>query len=120
MAYKGVIKRGDVIIVALPNVGGSVQSGTRACVVVQNDVGNHYAPTIEVVAFTKVIKNAHQPTHGIVRKSALNGLELDSMLLCEQIITVPKTAVHKRLGQLNCSDTNVLNDCLLASLGLLK
>lgn len=89
----------DVIFGEFPDVGGSKQSGYRPAIVLQNSIGNRYAPTLIVLPLTKKIKNIEQPTHLLIESNEYNGLAYNSMLLAEQITTIDKTKV-KKIGRI--------------------
>lgn len=95
------IKHGDILWVDLGKTQKGIQGGTRPVVVIQNDVGNYFAPTIIIVPLTKQIKKINQPTHCIIYKSKENGLLFNSMVLGEQIRIVSKSVVKHKLGSLN-------------------
>ena len=94
----------DVIMCDLPEGIESVQSGYRPAIVLQNEIGNRFSPTLIVVPLTKKIKNLNQPTHLFIQKDENNKLDHDSMLLAEQIVTVSKNGA-KRIGKI--SDRNL-------------
>ncbi len=112
------IKRLNIMLVDLPDVGGSVQSGTRACIIVQNDTGNFFAPTCIVIPFTSELKKIDQPTHVVIPKSKYNNLHKDSMLLFEQPITVGKKRVRQYIGSIESKYNNQINTALKISLGI--
>lgn len=113
------IKRGEVYYADLSPVVGSEQGGVRPVLVLQNDVGNRYAPTVIVAAITSQISKAKLPTH-IELDSTTYGLPKDSIILCEQLRTLDK----RRLGQLVCVlPTNLMreiNRALSLSLGMFE
>lgn len=90
----------DVIFGDFPDVDGSKQSGYRPAIVMQNNIGNKFSPTLIVLPLTKKIKNVEQPTHTVIQKDIDNGLSYDSMLLAEQITTIDKTKV-KKVGKIS-------------------
>ena len=103
-----MFKKYDVVFEEeLSNKDGSVQSGFRPSVVIQNDIGNKYSPTLIVLPLTSKIKNLRQATHLLIKSDAENGLTRDSMLLAEQVTTVSKEKI-KRIGRI--SDKGVQND----------
>uniref|UniRef100_UPI00345F719E type II toxin-antitoxin system PemK/MazF family toxin n=1 Tax=Lacrimispora sp. TaxID=2719234 RepID=UPI00345F719E len=73
----------------------SIQSGYRPCLVISNNVGNKFSPTLLVIPLSSQLKNVNQPTHTIIRCDANNGLTSDSMLLAEQITTISKSKSRK-------------------------
>ena len=85
----------DVIFGEFPDSDGSVQSGYRPGVVIQNNIGNKYSPTLIAIPLTKKIKNVEQATHLVIEKNPENGLNVNSMLLAEQIATIDKSKVRK-------------------------
>lgn len=112
-----LIKRGDIFYADLSPVIGSEQGGVRPVVVIQNDVGNKYSPTVIVAAITSKINKAKLPTH--VEISAKKyGLLKDSVILLEQIRTIDKKRLKEKAGLLD-DDLNIkINDALQISLGL--
>lgn len=112
------IKRGDVLLVNLPydKMGGSVQGGTRYCIVVSNNSGNKYSPILEVIPLTSSQTKRLLPTHLWIKGF---GLPKDSLVLAEQITTISKIKVIKKVGQVN--DEKVMkeiNKRICISLGL--
>ena len=85
----------DVIFGEFPDVDGSTQSGYRPAIVMQNNIGNKYSPTLIVLPLTKKIKNIEQPTLLLIENDSVNGLAFNSMLLAEQITTIDKSKVKK-------------------------
>jgi len=115
---KVIVKRGDIFYADLSPVIGSEQGGIRPVLVVQNDVGNKYSPTIIVSAITSQINKAKLPTH--VEINALEyGLTKDSVLLLEQIRTIDKRRLREKLGHLDEEMMNKVDDALLISFGLI-
>lgn len=113
-----IVKRGDIFYADLSPVIGSEQGGIRPVLVVQNDVGNKYSPTIIVSAITSQINKAKLPTH--VEINALEyGLTKDSVLLLEQIRTIDKRRLREKLGHLDEEMMNKVDDALLISFGLI-
>lgn len=81
----------DVIFAEFPERNGSIQSGYRPGIVIQNDIGNKYSPTLIALPLTKKLKNMEQATHLLIEKNSDNGLSVDSMLLAEQVATIDKS-----------------------------
>lgn len=108
------IKRGDVLIAELPHYPGSVQSGNRPVVVIQNDVGNHYSNTIIVVPATTAPKK-YMPTH--VKVYTNDGFLYDSTVLCEHILTIDKSVVFDKIGSVPVDTMRKINIATLVSLG---
>lgn len=111
------IKRGDVFFADLSPVRGSEQGGQRPVLIIQNNIGNKYSPTVIVAAITAKIAKAKLPTHVEVGASQV-GLLKDSVVLLEQVRTIDKTRLIQKLGQLeNCVMLRV-DKALVISLGL--
>ena len=91
------IKRGELYYADLSPVVGSEQGGIRPVLVVQNDVGNKYSPTVIAAAVTSKINKAKLPTH-IELPSNVYGLQRDSVILLEQIRTLDKRRLKERIG----------------------
>lgn len=113
-----IIKRGDIFYADLSPVIGSEQGGVRPVLVVQNDIGNRYSPTIIVVAITSQINKAKLPTH-VEIKSNDYGLPKDSVLLLEQIRTIDKRRLEEKIGHVTEDIMDKVNEALLVSLGLI-
>ena len=94
------IKRGDIYYADLSPVIGSEQGGIRPVVIVQNDVGNKYSPTVIAAAITSKINKAKLPTH-IEIDAETFGLPKDSVILAEQVRTIDKKRLRERIGHLN-------------------
>ena len=111
-----MIKRGELYYADLSPVVGSEQGGIRPVLVVQNDVGNKYSPTVIAAAVTSKIDKARLPTH--IELSACEfGLAKDSVVLLEQIRTLDKRRLKDRIGQLSPKTMQRVNRALLISLG---
>ncbi len=114
-----MIKRGELYYADLSPVVGSEQGGVRPVLVVQNDVGNRYSPTVIAAAITSQINKAKLPTH--IELSAVDyGLSKDSVVLLEQIRTLDKKRLKERIGELPTSTMERVNTALLISLGFLE
>lgn len=85
----------DVIFGKFPDMDGSVQSGYRPGIVIQNNLGNKYSPTLIVMPLTSKLKNIEQATHLLIKSDIDNGLKVDSILLAEQIATIDKKKAKK-------------------------
>ena len=111
-----IIKRGDIFFANLSPVVGSEQGGVRPVLVVQNDVGNKYSPTVIVAAITSKLNKAKLPTH-IELAGVTYGLEKDSVVLLEQIRTLDKARLLEKIG--NASEKlSEIDYALAISLGL--
>ena len=113
------VKRGELYYADLSPVVGSEQGGIRPVLVVQNDVGNKYSPTVIAAAVTSQINKAKLPTH--IELSAIDyGLSKDSVVLLEQIRTLDKKRLKERIGELPTSTMERVNTALLISLGFME
>ena len=117
MLNLGRIRRGDIFIADLGSDSnmGNEQKGTRPAVVIQNDKGNNYSPTVIVAAITSKIKKIDLPTH--VEISRID-LDKDSIVLLEQIRTLDKRKLKERKGHLDYIELMRLNEALRISVGL--
>lgn len=113
-----IVKRGDVYYADLSPVIGSEQGGVRPVLVIQNDIGNKYSPTIIVAAITSQINKAKLPTH-IEISSSDYGLPKDSVVLLEQIRTIDKKRLREKVGHFDDDMMNKVDDCLKISIGLI-
>lgn len=114
-----IIKRGDVYFADLSPVRGSEQGGQRPVLIVQNNVGNKYSPTVIIAAITAKIAKAKLPTHVEVEASKV-GLIKDSVILLEQVRTIDKSRLIQKLGQLENDVMVEVNRALAISLGLFE
>ena len=96
------------------NTVNSEQGGIRPVIVIQNDIGNKYSPTLIVLPITSEIKKENMPTHCILHKSIKNGLKVDSMVLAEQIRVIDKIRILDYIGHLDNANeqNNVINSYL--------
>lgn len=111
-----LVKRGELYYADLSPVVGSEQGGIRPVLVVQNDVGNKFSPTVIAAAVTSQISKAKLPTH-IELSAKQYGLPKDSVVLLEQIRTLDKRRLKERIGQIDIERMNKINQALLVSLG---
>ncbi|CDB24957.1 putative uncharacterized protein [Firmicutes bacterium CAG:552] len=109
-------KRGEIYYADLSPVVGSEQGGVRPVLIVQNDVGNKYSPTVIVAAVTSRLTKARLPTHIELHKGSF-GLQKDSVILLEQIRTLDKRRLKERLGMLTDDYMISVDKALLISLG---
>ena len=109
------VKRGELYYADLSPVVGSEQGGIRPVLVVQNDVGNKYSPTIIAAAVTSKINKAKLPTH--IELPSAYGLAKDSVILLEQIRTLDKRRLKERIGELPPATMLQVNRAILISLG---
>lgn len=111
-----MIKRGELYYADLSPVVGSEQGGVRPVLVVQNDVGNKYSPTVIAAAVTSRINKAKLPTH-IELGAKEYGLPKDSVVLLEQIRTLDKCRLKDRIGEIPTDVMIKVNRALMISLG---
>jgi mRNA interferase MazF len=114
-----MVKRGEIYYADLSPAVGSEQGGIRPVLIVQNDIGNKYSPTVIVAAITTQINKAKLPTH-IEVIAPDYGLVKDSVILLEQIRTLDKKRLQQRLGQIDDQMMEQINQALLISLGLIE
>ena len=112
-----IVKKGDLFFADLSPVVGSEQGGVRPVLVVQNDVGNKYSPTIIVAAVTSQTGKAKLPTH-VELKATQGGLSKNSVVLLEQLRTIDKQRLKERIGSLSDSQQPVVDEALGVSLGI--
>lgn len=111
------IQRGDIYFAELNDGIGSEQSGNRPVVIIQNNLGNTFSPTVIVAAITGKRKSkANLPTH--CELSKIKNLKLNSMALAEQILTLDKSRLSNYVGSLNEDDLEKLSQALSISLAL--
>ncbi|MEG2174737.1 MAG: type II toxin-antitoxin system PemK/MazF family toxin [Oscillospiraceae bacterium] len=111
------VKRGDIYYADLSPVVGSEQGGVRPVLIVQNDVGNRYSPTVIAAAITSQRDKAKLPTH-IELSPQDCGLSRDSIVLLEQIRTIDKRRLKERMGRLDDTAMHQINHALEVSFGL--
>jgi len=111
-----MIMRGDLFSACLDPVVGSEQGGIRPVLVVQNDVGNRYSPTVIVLAVTGQINKSRLPTHVPVAAPG-TGLQKDSVVLAEQIRTLDKRRLREKIGSLKPEVMRQVTDAMMISLG---
>ncbi|HHV18290.1 MAG TPA: type II toxin-antitoxin system PemK/MazF family toxin [Thermoanaerobacterales bacterium] len=112
-----LVRRGDIFYADLNPVVGSEQGGIRPVLVVQNDVGNKYSPTVIIAAITSQIDKAKLPTH-IELQSEDYGLEKDSVILLEQLRTIDKRRLKEKITILDQDTMVKVDEALKVSLGL--
>lgn len=111
------IRRGDIYYADLSPVVGSEQGGIRPVLIVQNDVGNKYSPTVIAAAITSQQFKTKLPTH-ISVDAAVCGLSKDSVVLLEQIRTLDKKRLREKMGNLPDTDMTKIDRALSVSIGL--
>ena len=111
------VKRGDIFYADLSPVVGSEQGGIRPVLIVQNDVGNRYSPTVIAAAITSQTEKSRLPTH--IRLSPPDcGLARDSVVLLEQIRTLDKRRLRECMGRLGDSTMDKVDRAISISFGL--
>ena len=111
------VKRGDIYYADLSPVIGSEQGGIRPVLVIQNDIGNKYSPTVIVAAITSQINKAKLPTH-IEIPGNPHGLGKDSVILLEQIRTIDKKRLKEKTGHAGGIMCENIDKAIKISLGL--
>jgi len=111
------VKRGEIYYADLSPVVGSEQGGVRPVLIVQNDVGNKFSPTVIAAAITSQKEKSRLPTH-IGLPSVDCGLSRDSVVLLEQIRTIDKKRLKERMGLLDETSMDEINKALSISFGL--
>ncbi len=111
------VKRGDIYYADLSPVVGSEQGGLRPVLIIQNDIGNRYSPTVIAAAITSRLSKTRLPTHiDIFAERA--GLSKDSVILLEQIRTIDKRRLKEKMGHLDDDTMQVVNRAISISFGL--
>ena len=111
------VKRGDIFYADLRPVVGSEQGGIRPVLIVQNDIGNQFSPTVIAAAITSRTDKTPLPTHILV-DAKQSGLQQDSIVLLEQVRTLDKRRLRTRMGALNEKDMQRIDSAIFVSLGL--
>ena len=111
------IKRGEIYYADLSPVIGSEQGGIRPVLIVQNDVGNKYSPTVIAAAITSQKDKTKLPTH-ITVEAENCGLAKDSIVLLEQVRTIDKKRLKEKMGSLDNAAMNKVDKALTVSFGL--
>lgn len=112
------VRRGYVFYADLSPVIGSEQGGVRPVLVVQNDVGNKYSPTVIVAAITSHIEKAKLPTH-VEITAREHGFGRDSVILLEQLRTIDKQRLQQKVTELDDRTMSRVDEALKISLGLI-
>ncbi|MDD3393212.1 MAG: type II toxin-antitoxin system PemK/MazF family toxin [Clostridia bacterium] len=112
-----IVRRGDIFFADLSPVVGSEQGGIRPVLIIQNDVGNKYSPTIICAAITSQMNKAKLPTH-IPLSAVAYGLPKDSVILLEQVRTIDKQRLKEKVCHLDAEIMHRVDQSLLISLSL--
>ncbi len=110
------IRRCDIFYADLSPVVGSEQGGIRPVLIVQNNIGNKYSPTVIAAAITSQTSKARLPTH--IEVLASSGLAKDSVILLEQIRTLDKRRLKDKMGHLDEKTMSKVNEAINVSFGL--
>ena len=113
------IKRGDIYYADLSPVVGSEQGGLRPVLIVQNDVGNRYSPTVIAAAITSKMGKTRLPTHIDIYAREV-GLAKDSVILLEQVRTLDKRRLREKMGHLEENVMQRVNEAISVSFGLVS
>ncbi len=111
------VKRGDIYYADLSPVVGSEQGGLRPVLIVQNDIGNRYSPTVIAAAITSRLGKTRMPTHIDIHAERV-GLAKDSVILLEQIRTLDKRRLKEKMGHLDDDMMTAVNSAIAVSFGL--
>lgn len=111
------IRRGDIFYADLSPVVGSEQGGLRPVLIIQNDVGNRYSPTVIAAAITSRMGKTRLPTHIDIHAERV-GLAKDSVILLEQIRTLDKRRLKEKMGHLDAAVMTRVNNAIAVSFGL--
>ena len=111
------VHRGEIYYADLSPVVGSEQGGLRPVLIVKNDIGNRYSPTVIAAAITSRLEKPKMPTH-IKVGGGCCGLTRDSIVLLEQIRTLDKRRLKERMGELDNAVMSAVDTALSVSMGL--
>ncbi len=111
------VKRGEIYYADLSPVVGSEQGGVRPVLIIQNDVGNKFSPTVIAAAITSQQDKARLPTHISVEAEG-SGLQKNSIVLLEQVRTIDKRRLKEKMGILDVSMMDKVDRALSVSFGL--
>ena len=112
-----MISRGELYSADLDPVVGSEQGGLRPVLIVQNDVGNRYSPTVIVLAVSSQLQKVRLPTH-VLLSAGNSGLVRDSVVLAEQLRTLDKRRLRERIGALSPEQMEQVSAALRVSLSI--
>lgn len=111
------VKRGEIYYADLSPVIGSEQGGIRPVLIIQNDIGNRYSPTVIAAAITSQHEKAKLPTH-ISIEAENSGLQKNSIVLLEQVRTIDKKRLKEKMGNLDLLSMDKVDRALSVSFGL--
>ena len=112
------VKRGDIYYADLSPVVGSEQGGVRPVLIIQNDTGNRYSPTVIAAAITSQTGKARLPTHIDLPVAENCGLSRDSIILLEQVRTLDKKRLRERMGHVEERVMEKVDLAIAVSFGL--
>ena len=110
------IKKGDIFYADLTPVVGSEQGGIRPVLIIQNNIGNRYSPTVIAAAITSQTGKHTLPTH--VALDGINGLRRDSTILLEQIRTIDRSRLREYIGRIGSETMQTVDQALAVSFGM--
>ena len=110
------VRRGDIFYADLSPVIGSEQGGLRPVLIVQNDVGNRYSPTVIAAAITSQVNKSKLPTH--IELNERYGLSKESVILLEQVRTIDKARLREKMGHIDNQTMDMVNKAISVSFGL--
>jgi len=113
-----IIKKGDIVITTIKSNGGSAQNGLRPVMIIQNDTGNNQSGTTIVAAITSKNKRVFFPTHVKIKEADGTGLKEDSVVMLEQIFTIDKKTIMKKIGVANDKILKEIDEAILRSFGI--
>lgn len=114
-----IVKRGDVFFADLSPVVGSEQGGVRPVLIIQNNIGNRFSPTVIIAAITAQIQKAKLPTH-VEIDAKTHGFDRNSVILLEQIRTIDKQRLTDKITHLDEETMREVNEALQISIGLIE
>lgn len=112
------IHRGDIFEASLDPVIGCEQSGTRPVLIIQNDIGNRFSPTVIAAVITSKLRKRRLPTHVFI-SAKTTGLSENSMVLLEQIRTIDRQRLRERCGHISGRTMDKIDEALKISLNLI-
>ena len=122
MSEAGDFHRGDIVLIPVPYISDPSKVKERPAVVIQNDIGNRFSPNLIVAAISSQIPSREYPIHFLVRTGSPEaegtGLQKDSIVQTEIILTIPKASVARRLGRFDEAAMRAIDQCLRVSLAL--
>lgn len=114
-----MVKRGEIYLADLSPVVGSEQGGRRPVLIIQNNTGNKFSPTVIVAAITAAQGKPSMPTHISIEKTE-SGLDKDSTILLEQIRTLDKSRLRAKVGKVTEQSMRNVDKALTVSLGFIR